>query len=646
MAVAQAVPDDQVTCPQCGQPVPDAPFCVRCGESLRGSGGPAGRGRPGSYAAAPGQSVARVAMFSTLLPQLPDADLDAFRLAFAAGLIALVALVVAGAFPVALVGAAVLVPALVLVYVYSVDVYEDTPLPVIALTMMWGAATGFIFGIVTASLSTAGSGFNGIDARDVLLLGVLVPLAGTAVMIAGPLLLMRDRRFNDVIDGATFGVASAVTFVGTQVIAGSIDLFAGGITPLGEPLPWITRIVTIAIALPVVAAGAIGSAVGAFWLRYRSPVRDRAALGVAGRPIVAVVVAAALLVAAALATYLPGPILIVLAQLAVAAVALLWLRRTLHLGLLQEAFEIAIGDEIMCANCGVATRRHTFCGNCGISLHALPKGKAAVATTPTPPPAVADATTAVPQQLSAAPRSGAGDAGTRLTKRGVLIGFGAALGVILLIASIVAVLADAPEPPPDCEPGTECGGPPPAGEVDRPAAVPQGTVGIRAGIPIVNGELGYQFEYSDWWAIDPSVNDPREVDLIYQGTSGDGILIIAAVPSGEAGVQAYTARWTNLLRDWAPDLQADDSEKNAILGPSIGFVDGTGLTFAGSRSSPQSATTPVGVSLLVASDGRTTAAVTLIVFNPDKPVGSKWLQYNIRSRAELILKTFRWTPPP
>jgi hypothetical protein len=34
------------------------------------------------------------------------------------------------------------------------------------------------------------------------------------------------------------------------------------------------------------------------------------------------------------------------------------------------------------------------------------------------------------------------------------------------------------------------------------------------------------------------------------------------------------------------------------------------------------------------------------VFNPDKPVGSKWLQYNIRSRAELILKTFRWTAPP
>jgi hypothetical protein len=314
-------------------------------------------------------------MFSTLLPQLPDADLDAFRIAFAGGFIALIALVVVGAFPVALVGAAVLVPALVLVYVYSVDVYEDTPLPVIALTMLWGAATGSIFGIVTADLAATGSRFGGLELRDVLLLGVIVPVVATIVMIVGPLFLLRERQFNDVVDGATFGVASAATFVGAQVITGSIDLFTGGLTPIGEPLPWVARIVTIAVALPVIAAGAIGSAVGAFWLRYRSPVRDRAALGTAGRPIIAVILAAGLLVAAALATYLPGPIVSAVVQLAIAAVALLWLRRTLHVGLLQEAFEIEIGDEITCANCGKPTRRHTFCGNCGISLHALPKGR-------------------------------------------------------------------------------------------------------------------------------------------------------------------------------------------------------------------------------------------------------------------------------
>ena len=68
-------------------------------------------------------------------------------------------------------------------------------------------------------------------------------------------MLIRHREYNDVVDGATFGVASAVAFVGAQVIAGSVDLFAAGLTPVGEPLPWVGRILAIAVALPVVAAG-------------------------------------------------------------------------------------------------------------------------------------------------------------------------------------------------------------------------------------------------------------------------------------------------------------------------------------------------------------------------------------------------------
>jgi hypothetical protein len=252
------------------------------------------------------------------------------------------------------------------------------------------------------------------------------------------------------------------------------------------------------------------------------------------------------------------------------------------------------------------------------------------------------------------------------------------LGAILLISALATFLADPVEPPPDCPPDTECGGPPAAGGVEptpvstartgvpaspaaspaatapaasapaasAPAAtVPPGTVGIRAGTPFTNRELGFEFEYSDWWAVDTSNTDSSEVDLDYQGTSGDGLLIVAAVPASESGAQAYADKWFANLKDWAPDLKADEREKNTILGPEIGFVDGIGRTYAGSRKSPQSATTPVGISLVVASDGRITTAVVLIVWNPDKVVGERWLQYNIRSRAELIVKTFRWGPP-
>jgi hypothetical protein len=157
-------------------------------------------------------------------------------------------------------------------------------------------------------------------------------------------------------------------------------------------LPWIARIVAVAIALPVIAAGAVGSAVGAFSLRYRAPVRDRDALGIVGRPIVAVPLAGVLLVASALAGYLPGSIAGLAVRLAIAAVALIWLRRTLHVGLLEEAFEAGTGDEITCANCGARTPQHTFCGNCGIALHALPKRSSrADAAAPSDPAAPGDA---------------------------------------------------------------------------------------------------------------------------------------------------------------------------------------------------------------------------------------------------------------
>ena len=178
--------DDTIDCPRCGGSVPDAPFCIRCGEPLH-DGDAAGSGRRrGSFAAAPGESVARVALFSTLLPQLPVADLGAFRIAFVGGFIALLVLVAAGAFPVALVGAAVLVPALVVIYVYSVDVYEDTPLAVLAFTMVWGAVWGVVFAIAIDAWIGAGGRLGGPRVVEIATLGVVVPLLGGVAMATRP----------------------------------------------------------------------------------------------------------------------------------------------------------------------------------------------------------------------------------------------------------------------------------------------------------------------------------------------------------------------------------------------------------------------------------------------------------------------------
>ena len=52
-------------------------------------------------------------------------------------------------------------------------------------------------------------------------------------MALGPMLLLGQKRFNDVLDGATFGVASAVAFVGAQTIVTSLSLFKSGLQPDG-----------------------------------------------------------------------------------------------------------------------------------------------------------------------------------------------------------------------------------------------------------------------------------------------------------------------------------------------------------------------------------------------------------------------------
>jgi hypothetical protein len=268
----------------------------------------------------------------------------------------------------------------------------------------------------------------------------------------------------------------------------------------------------------------------------------------------------------------------------------------------------------------------------------------------TPPPA-APAGAARPGPTGAAPRLG---------RRNVLIAFGVVLGTFLLVAAISAFLADPVDPPPDCAPGTECGGPPPGAGVGEPTSVPTtnvssaplvppDTVGIRAGKLRTDTELGYEFEYSGWWAPDEEntstheaffdLNPAQDPTRTYRAQ-----LIVSVTPSSESGTQAWADKWLNNLRAFAPDLQPDEIDKNAILGPEIGFVNGTGQTFAGSTTNAQGQTAPIGVSLVTASDGRNTAAVILIVWDPEKSAGEKWVQYSVRARTEIVLKTFRWGP--
>ncbi len=364
-------------CSHCEQQVPVGEFCCRCGAALAlDERHPRRLGRRSHhYAAAPNEPAWAVRFTSTLFPQLPAHDMGAFRVALASGVALIVGLGLAGVFSVALLAAALLVPLLVLLYLYDVNVYEDEPLLIVGRTVLCGAAGGVLLGLVSNHLAVTAEqpGWSQLGSGPVLLRVVVLPLAAVALALAGPVALLRHPRFNDVMDGVTFGAASAVALQGALLLVTAWPVTELGLRPDQDSTAWTLRLVELGIFVPLIVAGGVGWASAALWARYRAPIHDRRALGPLGLPLPGLIVAAAAAVAAAVVSQVFSPLGRFLALALLAALGLILIRRAVHVGLLEEANDEPPGPEVQSANCGRPTARHTFCSRCGVALRALPK---------------------------------------------------------------------------------------------------------------------------------------------------------------------------------------------------------------------------------------------------------------------------------
>ena len=181
-----------IRCDQCHHDVPALDFCVRCGDPLlaeKHGVGLTGR-RSDRFAAAPGERALALHL-STLFPQLPRADMATFQIAFLIGLGVIVALAAFGLYPVALAAALVLVPLLLILYGWEIDIYEDEPLRVLAFTGAWGLLAGGLVSLAIRALAPVESGLlQGPTTGAILLRGVLIPLIGGVLMLIGPLVLL------------------------------------------------------------------------------------------------------------------------------------------------------------------------------------------------------------------------------------------------------------------------------------------------------------------------------------------------------------------------------------------------------------------------------------------------------------------------
>lgn len=540
-------------CLNCGHDTPIAPFCVRCGEPLENPASPYPLEQRG-YAAAPQERWFVPRIVSSLFPHLPRADMEGFHVALIVGAGAIVVLCAFDLFPLALVVAATLVPLLTLLYILDVDLYEDEPAPALALTIGWGIAAGIVLGLATRHV-TPEVQLGGPTRHDAIWLGVVVPLAGLVLMLAGPLLLLPYRRFNDVLDGATFGITTAVFAAGAEVVTNSRTFLRTGVTSGGDSALWVARLLTLGIALPVLSGAVVGCAAAAFWLRYRTPIRDRGRLGPFGSPAVAVAAAAAALVAANLAQLYLGVWTSLAATSLLAAGALVLLRRSIHIGLIEEAGEQAIGDPIACPSCHRETPIARFCAQCGVSLQALPKRGRRIAGAPSV------ATSKVRWPVVAA-------------------AFAALVAAGVGLAAVVIVVTRPGPVEPICESGRPCGAPPVAEGASTFAAASYTTWRSKHG-----PRLTYNPRI---WGVKTKDDDTLVLEATLT-TKGNPFVQAAlyVMPASTPPEQALLARIgaeSEQYNGLAHDLTAD----NAILGAVIGFVPAIAETYYGASKAPPS----------------------------------------------------------
>lgn len=599
-----ATPGD-VRCPHCHGDVPAAPYCVRCGEPLADRASP-GPSEARGYAALPSERWFAPRIVSSIFPHLPRADMSAFRGSLLVGVAAIVGLCAFELFSLALVVAAVVVPVLFVLYLWDVDLYEDAPLPVLVATIAWGAAAGVGLGLLARHQQTPFSPFEqGVATHDLIWLGLVLPLAGFVLMLLGPLALLPYKRFNDVLDGVTFGAASAVTFLAAESITNSFDVLRDGVRAPGDEGLWIARLLTLGVALPVLGAGVAASACAVLWLRYRGPAADRPELGIAGRLSVALPLAAAALVGASLSVLYLSQWEAFGITAVLAAAALVALRRVVDLGLRQEAAEIAVGPPIHCSNCGHETPGHTFCAHCGVALRALPKSGATG---------------------SPSPRS----TGARIPRAVLPAAFALLIAATIGISLVVIELIEPDPVAPPCETGVFCSSAADAGAASSPRLYVSKTWRSAIGPSLSYDVLTWSEEKVAENAI-----------LLGHRFNGVGVWVI--VTRSAVTREALLASGLKIAKDSTLGLELDDDKEHVVLNPQIGFVPAAIQLHRATVNKPPSPSKRLEFVFEAATKGAATVLVEVVTAEVPKSKGDHARSpFPSLAEVDTLLDTFDW----
>ncbi len=365
----------RVTCPNCSRSVPDGEFCGACGAHL-GSEFLRATHRPHSYAANPNEHVVHLSVVSTLFPHLPHRHTVPFEVGVGVTAILLTLLGLLRQTGPSIAVAAVAIPLLYLLYLYEVEVYEDEPVIVIGLTMVAGVAIGIPWAKFTGPIITRllleNTTFGVVPGR--LLLGAAVlPLVAQLLMLLGTIALYFRRRYDETLDGFTFGAAGALGFTMSSTVVNLWPELRHGTTSTAPVTTNVLDVLQQGLLLPVVNASLTGLIASAIWLN-RGAIRrlrfHRWTSAIGTSVAIAVVLRVALGLVSVLAV---DPIYSVVAYGFAAVAVLMWVRVALHHMLLSEAVDVSVGPDSVCTHCHRMVPRMAFCPHCGIATRATPK---------------------------------------------------------------------------------------------------------------------------------------------------------------------------------------------------------------------------------------------------------------------------------
>lgn len=344
-----------MVCERCGSRVPDDAFCTRCGAHR----GRAEKGhRIHRFALAPHEHVVQPAVFSTLFPHMGHGGAHRLRLFAAGGVAVVVALYAAGFLGLAVVVAALMVPALYLHHLQRASLLGAEPARAMIVALGGGVLVGG--GLTEIANRLGGDVIVGPQASLATIAAVAVAVAVLAEALKPLPALTLRRRFPETMDGLIFGVAAGLGYgLGETAVNFAPILLESPLrtSTTGE----IDALISVALLVPLLQAGCSGAWTASLWRLSvgRGTRLERMAL-----PVAILAHISFLLGSGSLASAGAEPLLILAWQVLVVSCILVFVRLLAHGAALEEAGDLGLSPRV-CGHCHRSGPAGAFCPHCG-----------------------------------------------------------------------------------------------------------------------------------------------------------------------------------------------------------------------------------------------------------------------------------------